>query len=388
MEAIVDDEEEIDAVRTHVQRRARMRSMLAELDGAIAEAEAAVATLPPEAEAEGAAACNVSVVIGTSEMARTEPELVGKISAMINAAYFEANRDLLPDGATTYQRVDEDDVLDRLRMGDAGARANRVLHLAYRESQLVGACSSTYQPPWTPEGCGHWGILSVHPSAAGTGVASALVRAAERRLAGACRRVQIEYEYTRGHAHSERLMKIYEGRYGFSCDAPTSRRRRRGSQTDAEELQEGETQFRRCRKDLPARWTVQERPVHLRAIRDSIGAEMADEAPVRQPGTISRVGHDFSLGGLVGLEHLNGRRVGVLLYEPDKESYVALVRRRAGADEDDDDDDAGTLVRVAAHFLTDDDPAGSDDAIEAAGGAAASGEAADETVAGEAVALS
>ena len=38
MEAIVDDEEEIDAVRTHVQRRARMRSMLAELEATLSPA--------------------------------------------------------------------------------------------------------------------------------------------------------------------------------------------------------------------------------------------------------------------------------------------------------------------------------------------------------------
>ena len=69
---------------------------------------------------------------------------------------------MLPPGATKYERVDEDDVENRLEMGDAGARANRVLHLATRGGSLVGCCSSTFQPGWTPEGCGHWGLLVVH----------------------------------------------------------------------------------------------------------------------------------------------------------------------------------------------------------------------------------
>ena len=116
--------------------------------------------------------------------------------------------------------------------------ANRVLHLAFREGQLLGCCSSTLQPPWTPwtgpvmcscavgRTCGHWGLLSVHPDAQGTGVASALIAAAERRLleegcsawasevvgaelGGA---VQIEYEYTSGDPESERLLQWYEAR--------------------------------------------------------------------------------------------------------------------------------------------------------------------------------
>eukprot|EP00966_Prymnesium_polylepis_P148247 3424522-Prymnesium_polylepis.1 len=94
-------------------------------------------------------------------------------------------------------------------MGDPGPRANRVLHLAFRGERLVGCCSSTFQPPWTPEGCGHWGLVVVRLEAQGTGVASALVHAAEARLAGCCARVQIEYEYTKGEEYSERLLEWY-----------------------------------------------------------------------------------------------------------------------------------------------------------------------------------
>ena len=62
----------------------------------------------------------------------------------------------LPPGGV-YERTSVGDVMNRLQMGDDGARANRVLHLAWRRGECVGVCSSTYQPPWCQEGCGHWG---------------------------------------------------------------------------------------------------------------------------------------------------------------------------------------------------------------------------------------
>eukprot|EP00438_Fugacium_kawagutii_P008310 Skav206333 [mRNA] locus=scaffold1420:308203:314882:- [translate_table: standard] len=114
--------------------------------------------------------------------------------------------------------------------------ANRVLHVAYRQGQLLGCCSSTLQPPWTPRNCGHWGLLSVHPDAQGTGVASALIEAAERRLLEAgCRSIQIEYEFTAGDPDSERLLQWYEGKCGFKSGSPPTMR---GSE------------FRCCRKKL------------------------------------------------------------------------------------------------------------------------------------------
>lgn len=41
----------------------------------------------------------------------------------------------------------------------------QVLHLAFKKDDgtLVGCMSSTFQPPWTERGCGHWGLLAVHP---------------------------------------------------------------------------------------------------------------------------------------------------------------------------------------------------------------------------------
>jgi len=36
--------------------------------------------------------------------------------------------------------------------------ANRVLHLAYRNGKLLGCCSSTLQPPWTPRTGQIWSV--------------------------------------------------------------------------------------------------------------------------------------------------------------------------------------------------------------------------------------
>ena len=141
-----------------------------------------------------------------------------------------------------HQRLSAPEVAQRLAMGDAGEDSNRVLHLAWRiddddengSETLVGCCSSTKQTPWCPRGCGHWGLLVVDVDAQGTGVASTLVRAAERRLIEAgLQHVQIEYEYTRGDAASERLYAWYEGALGFNGGGPP-----------------GRNEFRRCRKKL------------------------------------------------------------------------------------------------------------------------------------------
>ncbi|CAE7928883.1 unnamed protein product, partial [Symbiodinium necroappetens] len=160
----------------------------------------------------------VEVVIGTSE----DKHLARKVAELCNEAY-------------GYRRLSENEAKGRLAMGD-DEDANRVLHLAFRGKQLVGCCSSTLQPPWTPRSCGHWGLLSVLPEAQGTGVASALIAAAERRLfESGCCAVQIEYEYTAGDESSVRLLKWYEGRCGFRASSPPPRR---GSE------------FRCCRKKL------------------------------------------------------------------------------------------------------------------------------------------
>jgi hypothetical protein len=114
----------------------------------------------------------VTVVLGTTDLLKAQPDLVSKITTMINTAYFHAIKETLPPSETSYERVDEEvrpvpvpepswhhhlacgaqDVLQRLAMGDAGiAFANRILLLAYRGGQLCGAVSSTYAPPWTPQ---------------------------------------------------------------------------------------------------------------------------------------------------------------------------------------------------------------------------------------------
>ncbi|KAL1526515.1 hypothetical protein AB1Y20_015225 [Prymnesium parvum] len=169
------------------------------------------------------------VTVGTSEDARESPSLVCRITEMVCEAY-------------GYRRLDECEVLHRLQMGDAGCRANRVLHLAWEKCAgddaptLVGCCSSTVQPMWTEYGCGHWGLMVVAPAFQGSGVGSLLVAAAEARLASRkCSQIQIEYEYTSGDPTSERLLAWYEGKCGFICPQSLP-------------AQRGRRQFRRCRK--------------------------------------------------------------------------------------------------------------------------------------------
>merc|ERR1712159_73063 len=104
----------------------------------------------------------VEVLVGTSALIEQDRSLCNKIANLVNGAY-------------GYGRLSAADVRQRLASGDAGAYANRVLHVATREGKVVGVCSSTIQTPWTGKGCGHWGLLSVDVAAQGIGVASALV---------------------------------------------------------------------------------------------------------------------------------------------------------------------------------------------------------------------
>ena len=175
---------------------------------------------------ETPAADLISVFIGTS--AHASEERCAEAAAVICRAY-------------GYMRVSQHEVKQRLCMGDG--TPNRVLHLAVWDGKVVGCCSSTLQTMWCPSGCGHWGLLAVDPSAQGTGVASALVAAAERRLYEAgLKQVQLEFEYQRGDPQSERLLAWYEGSCGFT--GPSTR----------------SSGFRRCRKGLrqpkPAKQTA------------------------------------------------------------------------------------------------------------------------------------
>lgn len=144
----------------------------------------------------------VQVVIGTSKMAANDDSLAVRIAEVANRA-------------NGYQRFSVGEVRSRLAKGDAEPNANRVLHVAYRNGEVVGCCSSTVQVHWGAGG-GHWGALAVDPAAQGTGVASALVAAAEQRLLQhGCTTVSIEYDYSPGDIESERLKGWYEGKLGF-----------------------------------------------------------------------------------------------------------------------------------------------------------------------------
>lgn len=134
------------------------------------------------------------VVIGTSQMAEEDRTFVSSIA--------------------NFSDKSEREVRQRLAYGDVGSeRANRVMHVALINGVPVGWCSSSTQS-WG--GDGHWGALSVDPSAQGKGVASELVAAAEKRLLDAgCQSVQIEYRFTVGDPSKERLYAWYEGKLGF-----------------------------------------------------------------------------------------------------------------------------------------------------------------------------
>ena len=75
----------------------------------------------------------ITVIIGTSAL--NSDDFVSEVSTMVNRAYGRC-------------RLDDDDVIDRLAMGDAGEDANRVLHLAWRSGDVVGCCSSTLAVGW------------------------------------------------------------------------------------------------------------------------------------------------------------------------------------------------------------------------------------------------
>eukprot|EP00434_Breviolum_minutum_P030322 symbB.v1.2.026821.t1/scaffold2709.1/size72633/4 len=182
----------------------------------------------------------IKVIIGTSE--HIQEPLIQRICRIVDEAYTKVGK---------HKRVDRYDAVDRLEMGDAGPQANRVLHLAFKGDELVGCASSTFSPGWTPEGCGHWGLLAVDPSHQNSGVATALVIAAERRLATTSAGIQIEYQYTEGDSFSQRLRKWYEEKLGFAGDQYP--------------LRPGQTVFRRCRKRISE---SEQQKGHLRRLEE------------------------------------------------------------------------------------------------------------------------
>ena len=303
-------------------RSARLKRMLEQIDKVLAEegdVTAAPAAAPADASPEAAdeapadatpadaaapaGSAAVDVIIGTTAMAEKDPALPRRIMDVVNGAY-------------EYERLSMPDVVNRLQMGDDGARANRVLHLAWRGERLVGACSSTYQPPWTEEGCGHWGLVAVDVDAQGTGVASALVRAAEERLAGACEQIQIEYEHTPGEAHSERLYEWYETKLGFTCVSG----RPRGTHTS----------FRKCRKLVPAAARAAGRRRHLQQVRAQVAAELAELEAAGEPPAAPLVGKRVVVCGVSAKPEYNGAVGTVLQYDEERERYVVQLASQRG----------------------------------------------------------
>lgn len=215
---------------TASEQRELLVQKLKEIDEALQEigipSEAREGSAAATSEGAGKGRAPVAVKIGNSKMARESAGLVQQITTIVNTAY-------------GCMRVDQEDVMDRLAMGDPGSsRANRVLHIAFLGERPVGCMSSTFRVPWAEAGCGHWGLLAVDADMQGKGIASAMVAAAESRLAGMSEQIQMEYEYTPGDALSERLLEWYEGRCGFRClSGPPGRRR---------------SEFRKCRKMISA----------------------------------------------------------------------------------------------------------------------------------------
>jgi GNAT superfamily N-acetyltransferase len=201
----------------------------------------------------------IVVEIGTSQHAQV-PGLVDRISDIVDAAYSRVGK---------RKRVDHDDAIHRLGMGDDGPMANRVLHLAFKGQSLVGCASSTFSPGWTPEGCGHWGLMAVDPAHQGGGVATALVLAAERRLATASGAIQIEYSYTKDDEFSNRLMAWYEDRLGFDGGP------------------RGRSGFRHCFKEIPECEQLAGERRRIEEVRDWLSGQLADaEASAKADGAI------------------------------------------------------------------------------------------------------
>jgi len=236
------------------QQRQMLEEKLQQIDEALAmmgtlQSGVTAASTPATTATGNGSSSTVVVSIGNSKMAREIPDFVEAVTNMVNKAY-------------GYMRIDEEDIMDRLQMGDPGSsRSNRVLHIAFIGKRPVGCMSSTFRVPWAEDGCGHWGLLVVDVSMQGKGIASAMVAAAESRLAGMCEEIQMEYEFTPGDALSERLYNWYEGKCGFRCvSGPPSRRR---------------SEFRKCRKKISEAEQNQGRRQRLTDMRAELVAELA-----------------------------------------------------------------------------------------------------------------
>jgi len=93
----------------------------------------------------------------------------------------------------------------------------------------------------------------------GQGIASALVAAAEKRLASACEEIQMEYEFDPRDPESVRLRSWYEGKLGFVCRSAGSR---------------GGPEFRKCRKRIPEEIQRTEQRDRFRSIKSDFLEEL------------------------------------------------------------------------------------------------------------------
>uniref|UniRef100_A0A7S1RA62 N-acetyltransferase domain-containing protein n=1 Tax=Alexandrium catenella TaxID=2925 RepID=A0A7S1RA62_ALECA len=230
-------------------RRVRLSARLAEKDEQLRGAPADGG--PDESAPSG----GISVVIGTSKLAEEHPGLEDRLTDMINRSYQAVE-------GTGPRMLQQQPVSVRLQMGDGGTRANRVLHVAFRGAEVVGCISSSFATLWTEPGVGHWGLLVVDLSCQSTGVGSALVAAAERRLAEECDQIHIEHDFFPGRPHSERLRAWYE-KCGYARIHGQPKEGPPGSE------------FCGCRKGISDEERSRGRCRRLAAERSEIAAELA-----------------------------------------------------------------------------------------------------------------
>lgn len=164
---------------------------------------------------------DLQLTIASSELAKERPTVIDEIYTMLNFAYYSAMKAIFPPDVRIFGGVNREDIQSLVQMGDyearkeRGMRANRVLHLAFKDDILVGFCTSTLQSPLLQSRVGRLGLLVVHPDYHSAGVGTALIKAAEDRLADACAEIEIDYELTGSRGYAEQVREWYEDRLGF-----------------------------------------------------------------------------------------------------------------------------------------------------------------------------
>jgi len=228
--------------------------------------EKALQDLPADENASSGSS-PVRVVVGTSALANEHRGLEERLTDMIHKSYGAV-------GGTGPRMLEMQPVSVRLQMGDSGVRNNRVLHVAFRAGEVVGCISSSFRTTWTEPGVGHWGLLVVDLAAQGTGVASALVQAAERRIAEECHAIHIEYDFIAGEDHSTRLRAWYE-KIGYKQLGARPKPGPKGSE------------FAFCRKRFTKEQKQLGKTMRLRAEKHEIRSELLEvENAIANPGIL------------------------------------------------------------------------------------------------------